>query len=202
MFYSDAKQDEFVARLLSFAKNGFFIDIGSCGAIESNNTFFFEALDWNGICIEMDPRYNESYSLRKCVYINDDALKLDYKKTFKKLKVPNVIDYLSLDIDTNSLNVLKILPFKSYKFKIITIEHDSYLYGDIYQKEQTSILKSNGYFKLFENVYVQQAGFNREKCSFEDWWIHPELIDKNIVEKLKDSDLYPSQIIDKIKLNS
>jgi hypothetical protein len=199
MFYSDAKQDEFVARLLNFFKNGFYIDIGSCGAVESNNTYFFESLMWNGICIELEARYNHTYSARNCKYLNADALKINYKKLFEEASAPDIIDYLSLDIDTQSVNVLKLLPFDTYTFKIITIEHDAYLYGDIYKSEQTNILSSFGYIKLFENVFVQQAGFNKLNCPFEDWWVHPSFFDLNKLNNLKSCNIYPSKIIEKLK---
>jgi len=44
MFKSDAFQDQFVHKILNGKRNGYFVDIGSCGAINSNNTYFFESL--------------------------------------------------------------------------------------------------------------------------------------------------------------
>ena len=80
MYKSEAKQDQFVANILEFKKDGYYIDIGSCGAIDANNTYFFESLNWRGICIEIDTIYNNTYKSRTCHYINDDALILNYKK--------------------------------------------------------------------------------------------------------------------------
>jgi hypothetical protein len=201
MFFSDAKQDEFVARLLNFSENGFYIDIGSCGAVESNNTYFFESLMWNGICIELDKRYNDTYLNRKCKYINLNALTINYKMLFEELTVPKEIDYLSLDIDTESVRILDLLPLDQYKFKIITIEHDAYLYGDVYKIEQNKILSSFGYIKLFEDVFVQQSGFNKINCPFEDWWVHPSFFSSGLINNLKGCNMYPSDIIEKIKNN-
>ena len=45
MFNSDARQDEFIANLFNFKKEGAYVDIGSCGAVGSNNTYFFENPD-------------------------------------------------------------------------------------------------------------------------------------------------------------
>lgn len=199
MFYSDAKQDEFVANLLNFSKNGFYVDIGSCGAVPSNNTYFFESLMWNGICIEIDNRYNSSYLNRTCKYVNADALIINYKTLFEASSAPNTIDYLSLDIDAKSVDVLNLLPFDTYSFKIITIEHDAYLYGDIYKSEQNNILSSFGYLKLFENVFVEQHGFTQPNCPFEDWWVYPSFFDVNKLTNLKSSNMYPSEIIKKVK---
>ena len=60
-FCSDAKQDEFVANILNFKKDGYCIDIGSCHSILSNNTFAFQELDWTSLSIEIESGYNDSY---------------------------------------------------------------------------------------------------------------------------------------------
>jgi hypothetical protein len=93
MFYSDAKQDQFIANLFNFKKDGYFVDIGSCGAVSSNNTFFFESLDWEGICVELNSGYNESYQYRKANYINANALELNYLQIFNDFSAPLDIDY-------------------------------------------------------------------------------------------------------------
>jgi hypothetical protein len=197
-FYSDAKQDQFVANILNFKKNGYCIDIGSCHSIISNNTFYFQDLDWSSISVEIESSYNESYGTRKSgVHLNEDALSVDYKKIFEEYEFPKSIDYLSLDVDTLSLNVLNILPLDEYRFKVITIEHDGYLYGDEYRKKQRSILESFGYFLLCSNVYVQQLGYEGKEYPFEDWWIDPSEFDKSLIEKLKSENEYPSEIIAK-----
>lgn len=199
-FYSDAKQDQFVANILNFKENGYCVDIGSCHSIISNNTYHFQDLGWTSISVELDSRYNSSYSTRKSgVHLNEDALKVDYKKEFQEYEFPNSIDYLSLDVDTLSLDVLKILPFDEYHFKVITIEHDGYLYGDEYRDGQRSILTSHGYTLLCSNVYVEQSGFDGKECPFEDWWVHPKHFKKTILKKLMCDMIYPSSIISKFE---
>jgi hypothetical protein len=198
MFYSDAKQDQFAANILEFKQNGYYLDIGSCNSIVSNNTFFFQNLNWKGICVEIESSYNESYSTRKdCIYLNSDATKLNYKELFLENNFPSIIDYLSLDIDTLSLTVLKNLPFADYKFRVITIEHDAYLYGDKYRKQQREILTDNGYELICSNVYVQQPGFNKPECAFEDWWVYPSEFSRNLLDTVKSESEYPSNIIAK-----
>ena len=141
-FFSDDKQDKFVANLLKFKRDGYYLDIGSCASVGSNNSYFFESLDWKGICIEKNPQYNDSYKERTCKYINADALTLDYNQIFKDVGMPESIDYLSLDVDEASTEVLKILPLDKYRFKVITIEHDSHYFGNVYKDEQRRILLS------------------------------------------------------------
>ena len=198
MYNSDARQDRFVSKILKNKNHGYYVDIGSCDSFLSNNTYFFSTLDWSGICIEINSIYNGSYINRNnCKYINEDATKIDYSKIFKDMNSPSVIDYLSLDVDTKSLDVLKLLPFGSHIFKVITIEHDSYIYGDTYKSPQRKILSDNGYLLLFGDVYVEQSGYEKN-CSFEDWWVHPSQFDTDYLFRIKSSSLYPSEIIERI----
>jgi len=197
-FNSDAKQDQFVANILGFKKDGYCIDIGSNHSIGSNNTYCFQEDGWTSISIELDGLYNESYSSRKNgVHLNESALEIDYKKQFEECKFPKSIDYLSLDVDTLSLDVLKILPLDEYRFKAITIEHDAYLYGDRYRGPQRSILNSHGYFLVCSNVYVEQSGYEGKEFPFEDWWVDPSEFDNDLIDRIKCDSRLPSFIISK-----
>lgn len=197
-FYSDAKQDQFVANILNFKKDGYCVDIGSCHSIISNNTYVFQDLGWTSISVEIESGYNGSYSSRKSgVHLNENALEVDYRKVFEQYEFPKSIDYLSLDVDTISLNVLRLLPLDEYRFKVITIEHDGYLYGDKYREQQREILESNGYLLLCSNVYVEQPGYEGKECPFEDWWVDPSEFSEELIEKIKCDNTLPSVIISK-----
>lgn len=197
-FNSDAKQDQFVANILNFKKDGYCVDLGSCHSIISNNTYYFQDLGWTCISVEIERGYNGSYSTRKSgVHLNKNALEVNYKEVFEENEFPKSIDYLSLDIDTLSLDVLKILPLGEYRFKVITIEHDGYLYGDKYREPQREILISNGYQLLCSNVYVEQPGYEGKECPFEDWWIDPSEFSEELIEKIKCDNTLPSVIISK-----
>jgi hypothetical protein len=137
-------QDQFVIKILEYNPDGFFLDIGSAHATHCNNSFYLESVGWNGICIEFDSSYDTTYANRNCLYLNLDATKISYENLFIENNSPKVIDYLSLDIDELSSSVLEILPFDEYRFKVITIEHDSYLHGGLYRDKQRDILFKNG----------------------------------------------------------
>lgn len=200
-FYSDAKQDQFVANILKYKNDGYSLDIGSCHSVISNNSYYFQNYNWTSITVEIENQYNQSYSSRKNgVHLNDDALSINYKKYFEKYKFPKSIDYLSLDVDTLSLDVVKILPLHEYTFKVITIEHDGYLYGDKYREPQRSILSSRGYSLLCSNVLVEQAGYEGKQFPFEDWWVYPENFEDELLNELKCDMQFPSTIISKIRL--
>jgi len=201
MFNSQGLQDQFVANILEFKKNGYCVDIGSAHSVESNNSFYFQELGWDCISIELDSKYNSTYSTRKQgIHLNENALEVEYETVFKEQDFPEVIDYLSLDIDSLSLEVLKILPFDKYRFKVITIEHDAYLHGDTYRKPQREILEDKGYELVCSNVLVPSpghTGYNGEDCPFEDWWIHPDEFDSKLLDKIRSDGEFPADVISK-----
>jgi hypothetical protein len=197
MFYSDCRQDEFAANILGFKKDGFYIDIGAAGPVSSNNSYLFERLGWKGLCVESNPHYFPQWGVRNALFLGEDALKIDYKKVFEENGFPQDIDYASIDIDTLSYDALLSLPLEDYKFKVITIEHDAYLYGDKYKSKQKELLLSKGYELLCENVYVEMAGHGRPESSFEDWYVYPSFFSKDLISKIKCKDIYPSAVIQK-----
>lgn len=202
MYCADAKQDQFVSTILQNKTNGTYLDIGSCHPIGSNNTYHLESqLKWRGTCIEINPEYSEN--LYKTIrpntrYINSNVFQVDLIELFN-CYYPSQIDYLSLDVDEKSVDVLKLLPLHDYRFNIITIEHDFYLYGDKYRKQQRDILVDNGYYLLFGNVLVEQGGFEGKICPFEDWYVDGNLLPASDLYMLQSTDLYPSLIINKIE---
>jgi hypothetical protein len=177
MFNAGAYQDQFTHKILNEKRNGYFVDIGSCGPIDYNNTYFFESIGWKGICVEMNQLYAQSYGSRTCKFINQNALNINYKNVFEEENFPKTIDYLSLDIDELSLDALLILPHDDYIFNVITIEHDFYIHGDKYKKKQRDFLLSKKYHLIGSNVKIPRGknGRKEENVGFEDWWIHPSL---------------------------
>lgn len=197
-FHSDDRQDEFVANLLKFKRNGTYVDIGSAASIGSNNTYFFESLGWWGICIEKDSAFSPSYMKRLCKFLNMDALEVDYEKIFQECAFPDVIDYLSIDIDQESVQVLSKLPFDhDYRFRVITIEHDGHAYGDKYKGPQREFLRSKGYFLLCEDVLNQSGRNIGKEHDWEDWWVHPYFFEKEELERLYSFRLNTEQILAK-----
>jgi hypothetical protein len=193
-YQSQALQDRFAANITKFKRAGYYLDIGSCDAVSTNNTFCFEDLGWKGICVEIDSAHNDSYRQRTCKYINGDATTLDYQKLLSENNAPKTIDYLSLDIDHMSTAVLEKLPLADYIFNIITIEHDFYIHGGIYRDAQRKILADAGYILLCADVLVPITHDTKPDCSFEDWWVHQSFMSQD-VQKIMSNKLYPEQII-------
>ena len=118
---------------------------------------------------------------------------------------PTEIDYLQIDLDVNNsstLNTLELLNntvFDKYKFATVTFEHDIYT-GNYFNTQQISrnIFAERGYILVFPDVSVFWEG---EYKKFEDWYVHPDLIDKELIEKFKTTNSLSHEEISKILIN-
>jgi len=199
-FRSDARQDQFASIVIGDKIGGFYIDIGSHHSERSNNTYYFSKLGWRGICIEIDRTHEPSYSSRSgCNLIIGDATKVSYKEMLEASSAPLSLDYMSLDVDIASLEVLRIFPFDSFRPKIITIEHDAYIYGDEYRAPQRKILEQSGYMLLASNVFVEQSGYEDKECPFEDWWVEKEFLGNSAFRNTRFESKLPSSILECLK---
>lgn len=187
-YNSQVGQDKFVLSILKNKKNGYFIEIGSNDPKLINNTFILEKdFNWSGIMVEYDGKWLQSYKDTRpnSIHVIDDATKINYKTLFINNKVPHNIDYLQIDLDVCNRSTLDTLElfnntiFDIYKFATVTFEHDIYS-GDHFNTRQTSrnIFLKRGYILVFPDV---KNGSN----AFEDWYVHPDLVDMNYINKVK-----------------
>jgi len=159
---SQAGQDKFVY-LITGQRPGTFLDIGSSHPVKINNTYALEQIGWTGILIDSDTGVPEITKLhRTSEFRLCNAVQINWET------VPTSIDYLSLDVDEASLDCLKTIPFGKIGFRVITIEHDSYRFGDQRADEMRKILSSAGYSLIAKDVKLNG-------CTFEDWWVCKEL---------------------------
>jgi hypothetical protein len=196
--HSGSRLDEFCARLFNFKRSGTYVDIGSAHSKFHNNSHYLDVqLGWRGLCIELESQYNESYSDRKnCTYINGDATKINYADTFAKLNMPCCIDYLSLDVDVLDLDVARILLATPYRFKVVGIEHDAYLYGDKYRVPQRELFLSKGYVLVCANMFVRHPDI--VDSPFEDWYLDPQYFSNVKIAIVKSESCYPEEVIAKL----
>ncbi len=194
-YYSQAWQDECIANILGFKRSGYYLDIGSNDAHQQSNSYFFESeLGWTGICVEFDVRHNTSYQNRNCHLVNEDSTTIDYKSLLDGKHFPSRIDYLSLDVDENSTATLKRLPFDSYKFSIITLEHDTYRLGTAARDEQRAILQSHGYTLLFPDILAPLGCGMGPNLSFEDWWVDASVFNMGALTQIAGANMYPDNV--------
>lgn len=178
--YSKHFQDMFVLALYDGKKNGTWLEIGSGDPYVHNNTALLEEFGWKGISIDNSEAL--CYKFREERYstvINVDATDIAYNDLLEKHSVDPIIDYLQIDCDEASLDILKKIPFDRYKFGAVTLEHDSYRLGTYRRDEMRTILKEHGYRLLVPNVSFT------ESHPYEDWFIHPDLIKAARVDEMK-----------------
>ena len=190
MYYSQACQDKFVLNVLKEKKNGFFLEIGSNHPININNTYTLEKnYNWKGIMIEYNSSFLDLYKEHRpnSIHIIDDATKIDYKHIFEINNMPSEMDYLQIDLEVNNrstLDTLEILDnniFDKYKFATVTFEHDIYT-GDYFNTREKSreIFNKRGYICVFQDIHYQ----DQPSIVFEDWYVHPDLVDMEYINKL------------------
>jgi len=190
--FSQAFQDLYVINVLKNKKDGYFLEIGANHPSKNNNTFLLETkYNWKGLMIKYDGTFENLYKTDRpnSNYVINDATKVNYLEQFEKYNYPVNMDYLQIDLDVDNkstLNVLKLLDdtiLDKYKFATIAFEHDIYR-GDFFNTREISrtILKNKGYILVFPDVSVYwEEGFK----PFEDWYVHPELVDMDYVNKIK-----------------
>jgi FkbM family methyltransferase len=183
--HSQAFQDMFVLTMLDGKREGTFLEIGASTPFERNNTALLETdFNWKGTSIEIDNKFESAYrELRPNVnFICENALKINYDDLLDKNYQSNIIDYLQLDIEParNTYECMLKIPFDRYKFAVITYEHDDYI--DITKSckdKSREFLKSKGYVLVVNDVSVDGIS------TFEDWWVHPDLVDENMIKIMR-----------------
>lgn len=195
--YSQSMQDIFILSILDGKHNGTYLEIGSADPYWGNNTFILERFyDWTGVGLEINSKFIENYAaVRTNKILNEDALTVDYVNIIEQITDTKIVDYLQLDAEpaTTTYEILLKIPFDKYKFRIITYEHD--YYADVTQKCRDlsrSYLQNLGYKLVVNDVCADKD----KRCSFEDWWVHPELVDSNILKIMEDSDLSTNKYVD------
>lgn len=200
MFNGQAEQDKFVLNMLKHKKNGYFLEIGSNHPININNTYLLETIyDWKGIMIEYEPKFLSLYKQHRpnSIHIINDATQINYKSLFEDNNMPKILDYLQIDLEADNGSTLKTLQkldneiFDTYKFATITFEHDIYHTNYLNTRlVSRKIFEDRGYVRIFSDINNQ--GIN----PYEDWYIHPDLVDDELVNTLirKNENKYKSNI--------
>jgi FkbM family methyltransferase len=197
--YSQAKQEEWVIEYFGGKKNGYFLDIGALDGIQSSNTYLLEKqYEWEGLCVE--PYYVHLPVLRSTrenvvemgVYSSNGLFRfssqtsginetggglfiptITFRDLIKKYNVPNIIDYISLDVEGAEYEALKEFPFDTHISILWTIEHNLYINNDSTLKNKVKeIMLANNYVISKENVSCPDS----KDLPFEDWYIHKDYI--------------------------
>jgi hypothetical protein len=187
---SQSAQDIYILNVLKFKKDGYFLEIGSNDPININNTYVLESeYNWKGLMVEYNPIYEQMYKSKRpqSLYVIQDATTVDYYNIFKTNNFPNNMDYLQIDLEVqnastiNTLKKLDVEIFDEYKFATVTFEHDIYV-GNHYNTREVSreIFSKRGYVLVFGDV--RNSG-----NMYEDWYVHPDLVDMDYINKIKNN---------------
>lgn len=201
---AQAYQDLFVYSILKEKRDGYFLEIGANHPSINNNTYLLETkYNWKGLMVEYDKTFIELYKIQRpnSIYVIEDARLVNYCQIFENNNFPINMDYLQIDLDVNNKSTLDTLVllnntiFNKYNFATITFEHDIYS-GNYFDTRQISrdILQKRGYILVFPNVSVFWEG---EYKPFEDWYVHPDLVDMQYVNTIIQTD---SLTCDQIKI--
>ena len=181
--YSQSFQDMFVLAATNGKRNGRYLEIGSAEPFKNNNTALLEtAFEWTGVSLDINKVVVEEFmEKRNNLVFCLDATKVDYAKFLTTLGFSEDFDYLQVDCDppSYSFEILKRIPFDQYRFATITFEHDFYVDTTIRDRAR-EYLRSKGYVLAAGDIAYNHIH------SYEDWWIHPDLIDPVIAQALID----------------
>jgi hypothetical protein len=187
MYLGQAQQDKFILNVLKEKKNGYFLEIGSNHPINISNSYLLETkYDWKGIMVEYDASFLPLYKTHRpnSIHVINDATKIDYKNIFENNNMPLSLDYLQIDLEANNGSTIRTLQkldneiFDTYKFATVTFEHD--IYHTNFENTRLAsrdIFKKRGYICVFEDI-------NNHGAPFEDWHVHPDLVNMNYVTNL------------------
>ena len=180
MTHNITGQEQFVIDILKGKKNGYYVELGAFHFNEGNNTYLLEKeYDWKGVSFEIRDEWKEEFNKNRSNPCMGDALDFNYISYFEENNFPKQIDYLQIDIDAGyemngkpsgnpylTLHGLLAVPLNSYRYSIITFEHDANIeYKNLAMRDaQREILHSLGYKMVVRDLH-------------EDWWVDPEVID-------------------------
>lgn len=183
-----AGQDVFVLTILGRKQNGFFIEIGTNMPKQINNSWPLESeFGWNGVLVEYDARFYPLYEAERPnqKVWKGDASKMNFAELFEQDKVPADVDYLQIDLEANNRSTLTTLEhlneqvMDKHRFAVVTFEHDIYT-GNHHNTREASrkILTDRGYLLVCPDV-------RNDNLPYEDWWVHPALVDMDFVDRVK-----------------
>ncbi len=198
---SQAGQDRFAFEVLGRPEKGTFLDIGANNPIDINNTYALEQMGWLGLLIDNSEQSKLAcQEKRLSPFMLADATKIDWSDKLLESrwatnppgqrKIPFkydcdlsggyvgtsvLIDYLSLDVDEATLDTLRSMPLGKLRFRVVTIEHDAYRFGEMRRDQMIDVLVKNGYEILCPDVCDQGL-------SFEIWAVDPKQVDLELAE--------------------
>jgi hypothetical protein len=174
------KPEDFVIHILNKKFNGYYVELGAFHSQDGSTTYKLEKeYNWHGVSFEIKKDFCDEFTENRdnpCML--GDATKFNYIEYFEENNFPKQIDFLQVDIDAGyndlgrsvenpalSLLGLISIPINTYRFSVITFEHDAQIeFRNVHIRDaQREILNALGY-----SLVVQ--------LPHEDWWVDPNVI--------------------------
>jgi glycosyltransferase involved in cell wall biosynthesis len=96
------------------------------------------------------------------------------------------IDYLQIDLEADMGTTISTLDkldkevMDNYKFAVVTFEHDIYRTSNYNTRARSrDIFIKRGYYRVFDDIN------NTGDYPYEDWYVHPDLVDMNYIQNLQ-----------------
>lgn len=180
------EQDRYVLALLNGKRNGTFVDIGCGPPLINSNTYLLEVhFGWTGIAVDVtDQRDALQWSDRPGTrHIVQDAATIDYAALFAESFPGGEIDFLSLDLEPPDItyDVLRVLPWESWRPHVIAYEADAYRDVEAAAREQeaAAFLRSIGY-SLRARLYPRLLHLLTENVGCQDHiWMRADTLCAN-----------------------
>lgn len=157
-------QDLFANFINQGKTDGYVIDIG-CRGILHNNSILLLNKGWEGVGADVEDFSEEWKDYPTYFHNMDVTIKKNVDDLFSN--APEIVDFLSIDVDSWSVACLRNINFDKFKFRCICIEHDFYYNGESLRIPQRELLSNLGYIRVIETMA-------------EDWWINPNLVDDEV----------------------
>jgi len=204
--FANEKQDEFVYHVLAkhLENPGFFLDVGCAHPKDGSNTYIFEKyLGWSGIGFDVgDVERDADWSLhRNSEFCQVDATSEKFTDILRERVGDRIVDYISVDVDFGASTILAHKALKrimdaDIKFKVMTLEHEYFKYGNLVTEPTRDILTQLGYKMLFKNVAFPEGPGS---AGFEDWWVNPERLPDGDIMSVGDENLIYDECINRVR---
>ncbi|XP_068248074.1 protein Star-like [Palaemon carinicauda] len=191
--FSQFNQSRIANEMLRGMKDGFFVEVGAADGERLSNSIFFEReLGWRGLLIEAIPSYFEAlkkkhrkaYAIHAALSQTTSASEVSMEANYLYSKLSahgitvkglpffsilqgldvKVVDFLSLDIESLEVKILKTIPWDKIKFRLMCIEVNHIPEG---KEFLTKFLQEKGYEFL---------GYGK----IDAWYSHPDLLETNV----------------------
>ena len=187
--WSQSGQDIFVLSMLNGLRNGTYLEIGSADPEFLSNTCLLErGFGWRGAGVEINiEQVGEYNAVRANKATVADATTANFREILKTVAgiEDTTLDYLSCDCEPaeQTFMALQNVLSQGFKFAVITFEHDTYTNGGTTKQISRDYLRSQGYVLVVSNISALGQNYD-----YEDWWVHPDLVDQDFIDLFKNDD--------------